>query len=164
MHIDEANRKRAARGMSTPPSMKQVVGNAHPHWLPQSPPLAACLAVLGWIAQAAALVLCKPVMLSLQSKLILHLIVQITIETIRKGNIYYKTKKSLLDSIFNSRPNFQLSYLHLPFLLLAVLLPLSPFPYILSYFHLIIICHPKSLLSPLSPQASVLCFSLALCI
>lgn len=93
MHIDEANRKRAARGMSTPPSMKQVVGNTHPHWLPQSPPLAACLAVLGWIAQAAALVLCKPVMLNLQSKLILHFIVQITIETIRKGNIYYKTKK-----------------------------------------------------------------------
>lgn len=93
MHIDEANRKRAARGMSTPPSMKQVVGNTHPHWLSQSPPLAACLAVLGWIAQAAALVLCKPVMLNLQSKLILHFIVQITIETIRKGNIYYKTKK-----------------------------------------------------------------------
>lgn len=164
MHIDEANRKRAARGMSAPSSMKQVVGNAHPHWLPQSPPLAACLAVLGWIAQAAALFLCKPVMLNLQSKLILHFIVQVTIKTIKKGSCYYKNKKSLLDSIFNSRPNFQLLHLHLYFLLSAVLPPLSPVPYIISYFHLIITDHPKSLLSPLSPQAYMLCFSLALCI
>lgn len=49
------------------------------------------------------LVLCKPVMLNLQSKLILHFIVQITIETIRRGSIYsikvYLVRCSIPDPI-----------------------------------------------------------------